>query len=95
MLGYPENPKGERQKGDTKMYVNVECPLKTGLRCPVLNAKRVNKGIVNIIRDGRCYAEMCDDVNRLVYNNPWDGFGSNAGYDPDEFSLISAKKRGD
>lgn len=76
-----------------QMPSKKECPLKAGLRCSVLSAKRVTNGIVNTIRDGRCYEEMCHGVRNLVYNNPWDGFGSKAGYNPEEFSLRSTRMR--
>ena len=84
----PMGPPRKKCKGTKRI-----CPLKPGLKCSVLSAKRVDKGIVNTIRDGRCYAEMCPGVKRLVHNNPWDGFGSKAGYSPDEFSLIAVKAK--
>jgi len=81
----------EKRDGD-KMENKKDCPLKSGLKCSVLAAKKATKGIINIIRDGRCYAEMCPAVDRLAHNNPWDGFGRCSGYNPDEFSLKSIKR---
>ena len=68
------------------------CPLKEGFKCPIMKCKRPTKGVVKMIKDGRCYAEMCPSVNKLVYNNPWDGFGSKTEYNPNEFSTKSLRR---
>jgi len=75
--------------------IDTECVHKPGLKCPVLTANRTTKYLIDLIRDGRCFAEMCPKIDKLIYNNPWDGFGRSVGYDPESFSIKSLQRRGE